>query len=62
MSAIVWAGIGKVVYGASISDASQYGRQIDITSEEVANQSWYSIVIKSGIEREKCVELLKKMR
>ncbi|MFD0932652.1 nucleoside deaminase [Psychroflexus salinarum] len=60
MSAIVWAGIGKVVYGASIADASEFGRQINITSEEVANKSWYNIALESDVEREKCIELLKK--
>lgn len=60
MSAIVWAGVGAVVYGASIADASVYGRQIHITSEEVAKNSWYTIVLKSGIEKERCIELFKK--
>jgi tRNA(Arg) A34 adenosine deaminase TadA len=41
MSVIVWAGILKVVYGASISDASEFGQQIQITCKEVAQKSWY---------------------
>lgn len=59
MSAIVWAGIGEVVYGASIADASEFGRQIDITSEDVAKKAWYKIALKPGVEREKCVELFR---
>ncbi|SDG64502.1 nucleoside deaminase [Psychroflexus sediminis] len=57
MSAILWAGIGKVVYGASIADASAFGHQIHISCEEVAQKSWYSIALISGVEREKCLEL-----
>ena len=59
MSACVWAEIGQVVYGASIADASESGRQINITSLEVIEKSWYSISLISGIEREQCLELLK---
>ena len=57
MSAVVWAGIGNVVFGASIEDASEFGHQINITSHEIAKQSWYDISIKGGIEREKCRNL-----
>lgn len=59
MSAIVWVGIGTVVYGASIEEASQYGRQIDITSQEVVEKSWYNITLINGIERENCLQLFK---
>ena len=59
MSAIVWAGIGKVVFGATIEDASEIGHQINITSQQVADQSWYDILITGGVEREKCKQLLK---
>lgn len=62
MSAIVWAGIGKVVFGASIEDASEFGHQINITSQEVANQSWYHISIKGGVERDKCKRLFNAKR
>lgn len=60
MSAAVWAGIGKVVYGASIADASLFGSQIKISCEEVAQKSWYSIALVPGVEREKCLELFDK--
>lgn len=59
MSAIVWAGIGNLVFGASIEDALEFGNQINISSQEVANQSWYPISIKGGVEREECKQLLK---
>ena len=59
MSAIVWAGIGKVVFGATIEDASEVGHQINISSQQVADQSWYDILITQGVERERCKLLLK---
>ncbi|MBZ9652724.1 nucleoside deaminase [Psychroflexus montanilacus] len=59
MSAIVWAGIGKVVFGASIDDASKFGSQIHISCKDVVEKSWYKIILKSGIERERCIELFK---
>lgn len=60
MSAIVWAGIGKVVYGASIEDASEFGHQIQIRCKEVAQKSWYTIVIESAVEKERCLALFQK--
>jgi len=57
MSAVVWSGIGNVVFGASIEDASKVGHQINITSQQVADQSWYDILITGGIERERCKQL-----
>jgi len=60
MSAIIWTGIGEVIYGASIADASQFGRQIHITSKELAQKAWYPILIKGGIEKDACVNLFTK--
>lgn len=60
MSAVVWAGIGNVVYGASIDDASEFGQQINISCKEVARKSWYHIKVIADVERENCLELLKK--
>ena len=57
MSAIVWAGIGTVVYGASIDDASRFGKQIFITSDEVAQNSWYDISLVKNVKRESCLAL-----
>jgi tRNA(Arg) A34 adenosine deaminase TadA len=60
MSAIVWAGIGLVVFGASIADAAKYGHQIHITSKEIVEKSWYSVSLIGGIQKEKCIELFEK--
>lgn len=57
MSAIIWAGIGKVVYGCNIDYAMQFGNQIDIKSELIASEAWYAIEIVKGVEEEKCKEL-----
>jgi tRNA(Arg) A34 adenosine deaminase TadA len=59
MSAIVWAGIGNVIFGASIHDAAAHGRQIHITSRKVAEKSWYPIHVFEGIQREACITLFK---
>lgn len=59
MSAIIWAGISHVIYGATIGDASEFGRQIDITSKEVADSAWYSVEIVPCVERENCLKLFK---
>ena len=57
MSAIVWAGIGTVVFGASIEDASQFGKQIFIKSDEVVQQSWYDVSLVKNVNRESCLAL-----
>ena len=57
MSAIIWAGIGTVVFGASINDAAQHGKQIMISSHQVTEAGWYDIEIRGGIEREDCLAL-----
>ncbi|GGE28588.1 hypothetical protein GCM10010832_06560 [Psychroflexus planctonicus] len=59
MSAIVWTGIGQVVYGASINDAARFGKQIHINSAEIAQKSWYAIQILPGVKKEECISLLK---
>jgi len=58
MGAIVWAGIGKVIFGASIEDAALAGHQIRIKAKEIAAASWRHIRIEGGIEHERCLELL----
>jgi tRNA(Arg) A34 adenosine deaminase TadA len=59
MSAIIWAGIGRVVYGTTIEYAQQFGKQIQISAKEVAAASWYPIEITAGIEARACEVLFK---
>lgn len=59
MSAIIWAGIGEVIYGCTIPTASKYGNQINIRAKEVAAESWYGPIISGGILKEECEALFK---
>lgn len=59
MTALVWAGIGHLIYGATIDDAAAFGNQIHITSREIASKAWYSIDIIPEVERKACQELFK---
>jgi tRNA(adenine34) deaminase len=55
MAAILWTGIGTVVFGASIVYLQQQGwRQIDIRAEDVLRQSpgWACTVIGGVLEQE----------
>jgi tRNA(adenine34) deaminase len=51
MSAIIWAGISKVVYGTSIKYLSEHKwKQIEISSEEIARMaSFQKVTIIGGI-------------
>ncbi|WP_375578016.1 nucleoside deaminase [Marivirga tractuosa] len=57
MSAIIWAGIGEVIYGCDIPTASKYGNQIKIRAKEVAAESWYAPIINGGFLAKECEEL-----
>lgn len=58
MSAIVFAGISKVVFGASIAEISRYYKQIDIPASEVAQRGFGNVEVKGGIMVEQCLNLL----
>jgi tRNA(adenine34) deaminase len=62
MGAVLWAGIGTVIYGASIADVANSMKQIMLTSEQVNNAAWYNVTIKGGVEREACLQLINKGR
>lgn len=57
MSAIIWAGIGKVVYGTDITFAMTQGNQITITAAEVAREAWYDVEIEGGLLKKECEAL-----
>lgn len=57
MGAILWHGIEKVYFGASIEDASKYMPQLKISAMEVAKQSGKKAAVKGGIMRAECIEL-----
>lgn len=59
--AILWSGIGAVVFGTSISSLLRYGwRQIDIPAEEVIRRgpTWKCKILGGVLERE-CDALFK---
>lgn len=57
MSAILWHGIEKVYFGASIEDASKYLPQLEISAKEIAAQCGKKADVQGGIMREECMEL-----
>lgn len=59
MSAIIWAEIGQVVYGADIPFAKTFEKQIDLRAQQVVDASWMDTIIVSGILKEDCEALFK---
>ena len=57
MSAALWAGIDRVVYGATIEDANRHCNQILIPATEVAARSDMTCVVEGPILREECYAL-----
>jgi tRNA(Arg) A34 adenosine deaminase TadA len=52
-----WANISRIVYGATIEDAASSGRQIEVSSKTLNEQSGSKIEIKGEILREECRKL-----
>lgn len=61
MGAIVWHGIKKVYFGASIGDATQYLPQLPISAKEIAEKSGRKIEIRGGLMRNGCIEVFELM-
>lgn len=59
MSAILWLGIGRVVYGTSQETLAKYGwKLIAIPSSEIATRSWRrDLSIVGGVLEEQCNRL-----
>lgn len=53
----LWAGLDRVVYGATIADANQFCRQIQIAATEVAERSDMTCRVDGPVERELCLTL-----
>lgn len=56
-AACVWAGIDRIVFGASIDEIKQYWHQIDIPCSEVIARGFHPIEITGGVLREQCLSL-----
>lgn len=59
MAGILWAGIGRIVFGTTMEYAKQFGNQIHINAKEVAAAAWYAPEIIGGIEEDRCKALFK---
>ncbi|MBE0639744.1 MAG: nucleoside deaminase [Bacteroidales bacterium] len=59
ISATIFAGIGRVVFGVSITEISQYYRQITIPSIEITERGFSNIEVKGGVLYQECLALLK---
>jgi tRNA(adenine34) deaminase len=60
MGAIVFAGIGRVVFGVTIEEISKFKQQIHISSVEIVERSNADIEVKGGVLQKECLALLKK--
>ena len=57
MSAALWAGLDRVVYGATIADANRHCNQIRIPAAEVTARSDMSCMVDGPILRDECYAL-----
>jgi len=57
MSNALWAGLDRVVYGATIEDANRYCMQIQIPAREVERRSDMRCVVDGPVMRELCASL-----
>ena len=57
MSTALWAGLDRVVYGATIADANLHCNQIQIPAAEVAARSDMSCNVEGPILRDECYAL-----
>jgi len=57
MACALWAGLDRMVYGATIADANRFCRQIQIPATEVAERSDMTCVVDGPVEQAACVAL-----
>lgn len=62
MANALWAGVDRVVYGATIADANEHCRQIHIAAREVAERSDMRCEVEGEVLREECRGLFKDPR
>ena len=54
---LLWAGLDRVVYGATIADANRHCKQIRIPAIEVAARSDMTCVVDGPLLRDECYAL-----
>ena len=57
MAAVLWAGLDRVVYGATIADANHHCNQIKIPATEVAARSDMRCIVDGPVLRDECYAL-----
>ena len=57
MANALWAGLDRVVYGATIADANRFCRQIHIPATELSERSDMPCPVVGTVERELCLTL-----
>jgi tRNA(Arg) A34 adenosine deaminase TadA len=57
MSTALWAGLDRVVYGATIADANRHCNQIQIPATEVAARSDMTCIVEGPVLRDECYAL-----
>ena len=57
MGCILWAGIDRMVYGATMDDSLRFGPNIMIPAAEVAKRSVMKCIVSGPVEREACLAL-----
>lgn len=57
MSAALWAGLDRVVFGATIEDANRHCRQIHISAREVTERSDMRCEVVGPVLRDRCYTL-----
>lgn len=57
MANILWSGLDRIVYGATIADANRHCRQIHIPAAEVAERSDMPCLVMGPLLREECNSL-----
>jgi tRNA(Arg) A34 adenosine deaminase TadA len=62
MANALWAGVDRVVYGATIADAAEHCRQIHIPAKEVSDRSDMPRRVDGEVAREVCKSLFEHPR
>jgi tRNA(Arg) A34 adenosine deaminase TadA len=57
MACALWAGLDRVVYGATIADAARFGHQIHIPAAEVEKRADMRCVVDGPVEHDVCLAL-----
>jgi len=57
MSTALWAGLDRVVFGATIADANRHCNQIQIPATEVASRSDMTCIVDGPVLRDECYAL-----